>query len=156
MRHLLLKLNVISHAHRQMLFYLLFGVLTTAVNYLSFWLLIRLWPARVLLDNAVTFAAATVFAYLTNKIFVFGSQCWRPGFLLREAASFTAARLASFCVEQVGLYVAVYKLQLGQHSFGPLSGLMAAKIILSALAVALNYLFSKTLVFRHFKGGDPQ
>lgn len=134
--------------YQEQLSYLFFGVLTTVINYGVFWLLTQLWHGQlVLLANLITFVAATAFAFVTNKIFVFKSPGWHPAKLLREAAAFTAARLFSFAIEEIGLYIAAYPLDLGAKSFGPIDGVMLAKLLLSVLAVILNYFFSKFWVF---------
>ncbi len=141
-------------AWHEQLSYLFFGVLTTLVNYAMFWLLSELWRGRyVLLANLLTFVAATAFAFLTNKQFVFRSRCWRPRVVLREALAFTAARLFSFAIEEVGLYLSAYVLELDRYRLGPVGGVMLSKIVLSVLAVVLNYFFSKFLVFAKQKGG---
>ena len=138
---------------REPFLYLVFGVLTTVVNYGVFWLLNEGSGGRtVLLSNLAAFVAATAFAFATNKQFVFRSRVWRPGVVLREAASFTAARLFSFAIEEGGLYLAAYPLALGRYRFGPVDGVLLAKIALSFLAVLLNYVFSKFLVFAKKKG----
>ena len=139
---------------QEQLFYLLFGVLTTLINYVMFWLLTELWHGRyVLAANLLTFIVATAFAFITNKQFVFCSHSWRPRLVLREGLSFTAARLFSFCIEEAGLYVSAYVLELDRLWLGPVNGVMASKILLSVLAVVLNYFFSKFLVFAKKKGG---
>ena len=91
--------------------------------------------------------AATAFAYLTNKRFVFDSPRWEFTFVLREASAFVAARLFSFAIEEVGLYISTYLLHLGRYTLWHINGVMLAKIVLSILAVVLNYFFSKFLVF---------
>lgn len=133
---------------REQIAYLFFGVLTTIINYGVFWLLTELWDGHyVLVANLITFVAATAFAYLTNKRFVFCSSRWDFAFVLRESAAFTAARLFSFAIEEVGLYVSTYMLELGRYTLWHINGVMLAKIVLSILAVVLNYFFSKFWVF---------
>ncbi len=135
-------------ACREQIAYLFFGVLTTIINYGVFWLLTELWDSRyVLWANLITFVAATAFAYLTNKRFVFDSPRWEFTFVLREASAFVAARLFSFAIEEVGLYISTYLLHLGRYTLWHINGVMLAKIVLSILAVVLNYFFSKFLVF---------
>ena len=57
--------------NRETLTYLIFGVLTTLVNYVVFWLFDRLLTEHwVLVTNAIAFVAAVAFAYVTNKLFV--------------------------------------------------------------------------------------
>lgn len=142
-------------AYREQLSYLFFGVLTTLVNYGMFWALNRLWQGRlVLLANLLTFLAATAFAFLTNKAFVFRSRDWRPSLLLRQAGAFAAARLFAFGLEEAGLYLAAYILRLDRFWVGPVDGVMAAKVLLSILAVVLNYFFSKFWVFSKKNKGE--
>lgn len=137
--------------------YLLFGVLTTLINYAMFWLLTELWHGRyVLAANLLTFIVATAFAFITNKQFVFRSCSWQLRVVIHEGISFTVARLFSFCIEEAGLYVSAYMLGLDRFQLGPINGVMVSKILLSVLAVVLNYFFSKFLVFAKKKGGlDP-
>ena len=62
---------------REVLTYLLFGVLTTVVNYVVFWLTLRLGGEElVLVANALAFVASVIFAYVTNKIFFFFCKSW--------------------------------------------------------------------------------
>lgn len=140
---------------REQLLYLLFGVLTTLINYAIFWLLSEIWQGRyVLVSNLLTFLAATAFAFVTNKQFVFCSYSWRPRIVLHEGLSFIAARLFSFCIEEAGLYVSAYVLMMDRIQIGPINGVMGSKILLSVLAVILNYFFSKFMVFAKKKGGQ--
>lgn len=135
-------------AYREQISYLFFGVLTTLINYSLFWLLDLLWCGRyVLTANLITFTVSTLFAYITNKIFVFQSHSWKPNVLAREVAVFVSSRLFSFALEEAGLYVAAYLMHLGRYDLGPFDGVMVAKVLLSAVAVVLNYFFSKFLVF---------
>ena len=137
-------------ARRMEILYLVFGVATTIVNYGLFWGMDRLSGGKgVLLSNLVAFVGATLFAYLTNKVWVFHSTSWKISLLLREAAAFFSARLFSFGVEEFGLYLADSVLRLGLVQLGVINGVMAAKIVLSFVAVILNYFFSRFLVFAH-------
>lgn len=135
-------------AYREQLSYLFFGVLTTLINYGMFWALNTLWHGQYVLSaNLLTFIAATAFAYITNKLFVFHSYQWKAEPVLREAASFTAGRLLSFAVEEAGLYASAYVLALNRYKVAGIDGVMLSKIVLSAFAVILNYFFSKFWVF---------
>lgn len=142
------------HKYKEQLSYLFFGVLTTIVNYGVFWLFHRAWQGRhVLFANLLTFLIATAFAYITNKIFVFRSPSWRPSSLAREALAFLVGRLFSFGIEELGLYIAAYVLDLGRFAIWGVDGTMLSKVALSFVAVLLNYFFSKFLVFAKKDGG---
>lgn len=134
--------------------YLFFGVLTTIVNYGSFWALTLLWgDDQALLVNIPVFLISSAFAYVTNKLFVFYSRSWEPKFVLREAGIFLGARIVSFFFEEIGLYVCVNLLHFNQYTIGSVSGAMLSKIGLSVLAVFINYVLSKFLIFRKGKEG---
>lgn len=149
--------------NRETILYLIFGVLTTLVNYVLFWLGLKLFTERyTLLINVFCFIAAAAFAYVTNKLFVFESKSWRLSVLKKEIPAFFAARIFSFGLEEFGLWlskdvfhVGRYELglRLGSHRVG-VGGIMIAKIVLSVLVVLLNYFFSKLYIFRK-KGENP-
>lgn len=144
--------------NRETIFYLIFGVLTTLVDWAVFKIGKILFGAEwVLVINAVAFVAAAVFAYITNKLFVFESRSWSPETLKKEIPMFFAARLFSFAFTEAGLWIAkavlngeeraVIRFDVIGYSVS-LDGLDIAKIILSVIVVLLNYLFSKLLIFR--------
>ena len=135
--------------------YLFFGFLTTIVNYVSFWAFTLLWgDDQAILVNIPVFLISVVFAYVTNKLFVFNSRSWEPKFILREAGAFLGVRVASFFFEEIGLYVCVDLLHFNQYTIGPVGGTMLSKVGLSVLVVCLNYVLSKFLIFRKDKEGD--
>ena len=135
--------------NRETLLYLVFSGLTTLVNYLVFWLGIRLFgEERALLVNLVCFAAAASFAYVTNKLFVFESKSWAPAVLRRELPSFFGARIVSFLLEEAGLWLATGPLRAGDYQLLGVSGVLIAKLVLSVAVVVLNYLFSKLFIFK--------
>ena len=141
--------------NRETILYIIFGVATTAVNYVVFHLLYNvLWNQRhSLTANAVAFVAAVIFAFVVNKLFVFESKSWSTATLKREIPSFLAARIGSFGIEEAGLFLAekVFKLggviaiTLGGTSF---DWITVVKIALAFVVVALNYVFCKLFVFK--------
>lgn len=133
---------------REIIMYLLFGFLTTVVN-LTVYHLFNLWT-DVLISNVIAWIAAVVFAYLTNKLFVFDSKSWAPALVIREALSFAAARLLTLGIEELGLFIMITKLRLDLSLNTPvISGKMIVKIILSVIVIILNYVFSKVIVFKN-------
>lgn len=127
--------------YRLQILYLFFGVLTTVVNYASFWMALQVLGHRAApMANVISFVLATLFAFLTNKRFVFAASDWQWQTVVKEGVAFTTARLLSFGVEEAGLVLGMILL--------PQRYLMAVKVILSFAAVLLNYVFAKWLVFR--------
>ena len=141
--------------NRETVLYIIFGVATTAVNYVVFHLLYNvLWHQRnSLTANAAAFVAAVIFAFVVNKLFVFESRSWNADTLKREIPSFLAARIGSFGIEEAGLFLAEKVLKLGgiiAFTAGSLSldWITVIKVALAFVVVALNYVFCKLIVFK--------
>lgn len=129
--------------------YLLMGVCTTLVNLLSFWALCRLTPlggseGGITAANVSSISLAILFAYVSNRRFVFRSKARGLSGLLGEFGRFAGARLVTMGVEVGGLWLALRL--LGGHP-------MAGKVLTQGVVMAVNYLLSKYVVFRtHGKG----
>lgn len=136
--------------NKETITYIIFGVLTTVINYIIFWLGVKaLGENYHLIVNAIAFVFAASFAYVTNKLFVFESKSWKMSVLAKEIPSFFSARIASFLFEEAGLFIFVDLLKAGEHTFFGISGVMFAKLILAVIVVAANYVLSKFLIFRN-------
>ena len=132
---------------KEVVLYLVFGFLTTVLNF-AVYHLFNLWT-DVLISNVIAWIAAVVFAYITNKLFVFESKSWAPALVIREALSFAAARLLTLGIEELGLFIMITKLRLDLSLNTPvISGKMIVKIILSVIVIILNYVFSKVIIFK--------
>jgi putative flippase GtrA len=138
--------------HRELIVYLIFGVLTTAVNLATFYAMESLTDISYLINNAVAWVVGVVFAFVTNKIFVFESKSWKPSVAGKEAVEFLGARLFSFGVEEVGLWLLVDLIGLSSFTKTILgfniSGELISKVILAIVVVILNYVFSKLIIFK--------
>lgn len=141
--------KVLALAHREMITYLIFGVLTTVVNYVVYWLCtliltpdIFLKDKNYLVSNVICWIAAVVFAYVTNKLFVFESRSWKLSVVGREVVSFVGARLVSLAFDMGFMFVFVSL--IGMNEF-------IAKLIVQIVVVILNYIFSKLFIFRKKK-----
>ena len=141
--------------NRETVLYIIFGVATTAVNYVVFYLLYNvLWSqSRSLEANAAAFVAAVIFAFVVNKLFVFESKSWSMDTLKREIPSFLAARIGSFGIEEAGLFLCEKVLKLGGVIAITLGGVVldwitVVKVALAFVVVALNYVFCKLFIFK--------
>ena len=141
--------------NRETIMYLIFGVATTVVNYVVFWLIYDLICGKdhSLLANGVAFVAAVIFAFVVNKMYVFESRSWTAEALKREVPAFLASRIGSFLVEEAGLFVCEYVLKLNgvilmEYAGIQVDGITAAKLALSVIVVILNYVFCKWFVFK--------
>ena len=131
--------------HKEIILYIIFGVGTTLVNWIVYTLLVTICNAGITVGNAIAWVAAIIFAFITNKLFVFESKSWALTTTLKESFSFLASRILSGIVEIVGPILMI-QIGLNQSVFG-IKGAVA-KAITSIVVIILNYLLSKLLVFR--------
>ena len=133
------KRKVLFHKYQDILVYLVFGVLTTAVNYLVYLPCYNLAHLPSAVSNMAAWTAAVAFAYVTNKTFVFHSRDWSVQTLLPELAKFLGTRLGSGVMETGMLFLFVDVFAMNGNMW---------KLVTSILVVVLNYIGSKLLVFR--------
>lgn len=124
--------------YKEVILYLIFGGLTTLVNIVSYSLLADWLGIYYLAANAIAWVLSVLFAYLTNRSFVFESKS-RGSEALRELLLFFGCRLLSGVFDMACMYVCVDLIRMPG---------LAAKILSNVIVVILNYLFSKFLIFR--------
>lgn len=122
--------------NKETILYLVFGVLTTVVNFVVFTPLNELGMNSII-ANTIAWFMAVLFAYITNKIFVFNSKTTGFMAITREIIMFFAARILSLLVENVGLFIADI---LDVNTY-------VAKVFLAVLVVIINYVLSKLIIF---------
>lgn len=126
-------------AHWDVVVYLVFGVLTTVVNYLVYLPLYNWMGISAAVSNIAAWVVAVAFAFLTNKPFVFQSHDWSRKTVLPELSKFVSCRVASGAMETAIIFLTVDLMQWNGNIW---------KLITSVLVVILNYFASKLLVFR--------
>ena len=139
--------------NRETVLYLVFGALTTLVNFIVFDRMNAALGERwVVVSQAMAFVAAVLFAFFTNKPFVFRSKDWSAGTLAREIPAFFGGRILSFLIETAlvlaardWVHAGSYALRIGGWS---INGLTVAKVPIAVVTVILNYHFSKFWAFR--------
>lgn len=126
--------------NKDKLLYLFFGALTTLVNLVVFFLLTEYpWQLNVTLGNVISIIVAILFAYVTNKIWVFRSKTDSAGELLSEFCRFVGGRLSTMAIEVGGVYLIFNVMGFPK---------MGAKLITQVIVIIGNYFISKFLVFR--------
>ncbi len=122
--------------YREMILYVFFGGLTTLVNWGVFFPLYNFTGLGLELSNSLAWAASVLFAFLTNKPFVFKSTDWSAKVTVPEFVKFVGCRAGSGLLELLLMVLTVDLL-------GWNGNLM--KIAVSVLVVIINYIGSKLL-----------
>lgn len=140
--------------------YLVFGVLTTVVNMLTYLGVGKLvgdgydekiiytlnisefsyeikW---VLVINAIAWIVSVLFSFVTNKLFVFESSSWKMKTLLKELTSFVGARILSFLIFEELVFIILINTFHIHH--------ILSKLIIAVFVVVFNYVASKLVIFR--------
>lgn len=129
--------------YREIISYFFYGVFTSLVNVILYILFVPL--IGITTSNAIAWFGAVIFAFVTNKLFVFNSKSWEWRSTLKEIGKFLGARIFSGILEIV-LPTVLFYIGLDQTLFG-VEGFLA-KIIVSVIVIILNYVLSKRIVFR--------
>ncbi len=133
------KIRILVEKYWDILTYLIFGVLTTLVNYAVYLPVYNLLGLSAAVSNVIAWVAAVAFAFLTNKPFVFKSHDWSAKTVFPELTKFVSCRLASGAMETVILLLTVDLLGWNGNIW---------KLITQILVVILNYVSSKLVVFK--------
>ncbi len=132
--------------YRELILYAAFGVGTVIVDVGLYSLTVEQWGIRG--ANAIGWCGAVLFAFFTNKYFVFRSRSGGAWAFWREFAEFLAGRLLSLLIEVEGVD-ALVKRGFDRDLLGVTGG--AAKVVVTVVVILVNYLISKFLVFRRRK-----
>lgn len=124
---------------KELVLYVVFGALTTVVSFVSYYACNTMLGIHYLASNIVSWILAVLFAYITNKLFVFESKGLSKKELAREFFAFIAARLVSLGMEELGLWLMIGTLHWNEN---------LAKLIMQVVVVIANYVFSKLLIFK--------
>lgn len=141
------RLKKLVVTYKEQLLYLVFGALTTLVDFGISFLLYRVWidanqspDAMLHLADLLAWAAAVTFAFVTNRIWVFESK--QHGFLpvAKELAGFAGGRIFTLLLQEAIMAVFVTWLGWDKYLF---------RILAAVLVVVLNYVISKLFVFKN-------
>ena len=133
------KIRSLIEKYWDIITYLIFGVLTTVVNYMVYLPAYNLLGLSASVSNVLSWVVAVAFAYLTNKPFVFKSHDWSKETVIPELIKFVSCRIASGVAETLILLITVDILGWNGNIW---------KLVTSVLVVVLNYFASKFLIFR--------
>ena len=133
------KIRQLLAKYHNIIIYFIFGVFTTLVNFLVYFPLYNWLCFSGTVSNVLAWIAAVVFAFVTNKPFVFKSNDWSANVVIPELTKFVGCRIGSGLAETAIIFIAVDLLSFNGNII---------KLLTSILVVILNYVASKLVVFR--------
>ena len=125
--------------YKEMLLYAFFGIGTFLIALLSYMFFTEQMGVNVLVANAISWIFATLFAFLTNRTWVFVNHAKGVKAFFLQMGSFGFGRLITLAIEEEMLHVLVLKMGLPN---------MPIKFLSQIIVIILNYAISKLLVFR--------
>ncbi len=130
--------------NKEVIMYLIFGVLTTVVSLLVYYGCIYTFlnpenAVQLQIANIISWIAGVAFAYITNRKFVFESN---ESNQLKEISKFVTSRLATLFLDMIIMFIGVTCLH-GNDKI--------VKLISQVLVIIENYIFSKLFVFKKQK-----
>ena len=165
------KIKQIYQKHKEIILYLIFGVLTTLIGWVTYLLILSLgkmifniqtedtngatYVAIYTVAQVIQWVAAVLFAFFTNRKYVFAAdeQC---GSTARQLGLFAGGRVATFFVDY---FVTLFGTMALSSLLPSLNGVellgrtfnineISAKLVAAIIVIIANYIFSKFLVFR--------
>lgn len=124
---------------RELFLYLIFGGFTTIINIVAYFILARLLMINYQISTIIAWILSVLFAFITNKLFVFESKNNSKKEDLKEMISFFSFRILSLGLDMVCMYLMVQLIRMDD---------LIAKIIANVLVVIANYIFSKLFIFK--------
>ena len=124
------------YKNKEILLYLIFGVLTTVVNIVVYYISAELLDIHYLISNALAWFLSVLFAYITNRKYVFNSHNEN---VIKEMISFFGSRLATGVLDMTLMWALVNSHLLND---------MISKIVVNVIVIVLNYVLSKLVVFK--------
>ena len=118
--------------------YLLFGVLTTIVNILAYSFLVINLKSDYKLATVIAWILSVLFAFFTNKVFVFNSKGLSLNLVFKEMFSFFSFRVFSLFIDIAIMFLLIQVFHTNQ---------IIAKIIANIFVVIINYFTSKYITF---------
>ncbi len=141
-----MKNNFIKN-NKEIINYIIFGILTTVINIFSYVSLTRLFFADYKTATTIAWVMSVIFAFITNKLYVFQSKETNILVISRELGSFLLSRVLSYGLDifSMILFVGIMK-----------ADDLISKVLINILVIIFNYLASKFFVFKGLTGRNHE
>ena len=138
-----MDIKVLFIKYKNVIPYLFFGVCTTIVNVLFYWVCSRLFFVGTMESTIIAWILAVSFAYVTNRKWVFHSQAHRVSEVTIEIVSFFVCRLLTGIIDFACMFIFVQILCWND---------VLIKFFANVIVIVLNYVASKLVIFKSGKG----
>lgn len=122
---------------KEIVLYLIFGIATTIINIVMFNMLRRI-DFNILISNTIAWFISVLFAYMTNKRYVFESKNEDKS----EIFLFFSSRFFSLILDNICILLLIKVLLINE---------LYSKIFVNIVVIIINYLLSKLVVFKEKK-----
>lgn len=127
--------------NREIIAYLIIGILTTLVSLVSYYILTLTIlspnnPLELTIANIISWILSVIFAYITNRKYVFQSK---DNNIIKEASKFTLSRVTTLVIDILLMFIFVSICKFNDKII---------KLLVQIIIIILNYVFSKLLVFK--------
>lgn len=133
------KIKSLYVKNRRIVNYIIFGVLTTLVNFITYFVALKILKIDNVPSNIIAWFVSVIFAFFVNKLYVFDSKSLDFKLIVFEFASFVSVRLLTGAIETLIMYLGVDVLGKDELIF---------KIIASIIVLLSNYIGSVLFIFR--------
>ncbi len=137
-----MDIKKIYNQYKDIIAYGIFGVLTTILNIAAYWMMAHLIGLGTMNSTWIAWIAAVLFAYITNKKWVFHSEVHTGKGVAKEAGSFFLCRFGTGIMDWCFMYVFVDLLCWND---------VAVKTVSNVAVIILNYAASKIMIFKSGK-----
>lgn len=138
MKERLFQLSFMTEHYYSILMYLIMGSITTFINIFIFWLFNSQFSLNYTIANIIAWVFSVLFAYVSNKFYVFESKNTSLKTLTKEVSSFFFFRILSLFMDLLVMFLCI-----GLLGFNPL----LAKVLANVIVLIANYVFSKFYIF---------
>lgn len=129
----------IYQKYKEIILYIFFGGITTFINIVSYYLFYNILNVSNVISNIIAWFLSVIFAFVTNKIWVFNSKSWKIKTTIKELVSFISVRLLTGVFDTVVMYLGVDVFKFNS---------LIMKIVSNLIVLISNYIGSKLFIFK--------
>lgn len=139
------KLISLYKKHREIINYLVVGVIGTIVSIVTFAIFMKIGFDAVP-SNIISWTIVVILMYILNRYFVFSEHATEKMAIIREMISFALARLFTLLLETLVIWLGIDVMKINSDF-----GVVSVKTFGQVLVIVLNFVFSKLFIFKNSK-----